>query len=174
MDEPSGFAEFVAGRSAALLRSAWLLTGDVGLAEDLVQTALTKTWVRWHRVERTDAPEAYVRRVMLSVFLTWTRRRAWGGEVAVTAVPDGAAPGDAFAVADVRHAVQAALADLPARQRAVVVLRYFDDLTEAQAAAVLGCSLGTVKSQNAKAMAKLRSNPCLAPVWKEERAHGRD
>lgn len=166
MDEPEGFRDFVAARSPALVRSAWLLTGNEASAQDLVQTALAKTWERWARVIRQEAPEAYVRTVMMSTYLTWRRRR-WHGELPVATMPDGAEAHDAFADADLRASVAAALRALPRRQRAVVVLRYFDDLTEVQAAATLGCSVGTVKSQSAKALAKLRAGE-LAGVWREE------
>ncbi len=135
--EPDGFREFVVARSAALVRSAVLLTGDEALAQDLVQAALATTWLRWGRVVRQDAPEAYVRRVMVSTLLTWNRRR-WRSEQPVAAVPDGDNPRDDFADADLRSCVLGAVRRLAPRQRAVVVLRYFDDLTEAQAAAVLG------------------------------------
>jgi RNA polymerase sigma-70 factor (sigma-E family) len=171
VDEPDGFRDFVAARSPALVRSAWLMTGNEASAQDLVQTALAKTWERWARVTRQEAPEAYVRTVMMSTYLTWRRRR-WHGELPVAtmpdpAVPDGADARDVFADADLRASVAAALRALPRRQRAVVVLRYFDDLTEAQAASTLGCSVGTVKSQSAKALARLRTGE-LAEIWGEE------
>ena len=108
-----------------------------------------------------------MRRVMLSTFLTWRRRR-WRGELSVAAVPERADPRDAFAGVDLRPSVQAALRGLPPRQRAVIVLRFFDDLTEAQTADVLGCSVGTVKSQSAKALAKLRECQLLGGTWDEE------
>jgi RNA polymerase sigma-70 factor (sigma-E family) len=171
VQEPDGFREFVAARSASLARSAWLLTGDEGLAQDLVQTALVKTWSRWDRVVRQDAPEAYVRRVMLSTYLTWSRRR-WRGELPVGAVPEHAQRGDAFETFDLRQSMLAALRGLPPRQRAVVVLRFFDDMTEAQTARVLGCSVGTVKSQGAKAVTKLRTCASLHDLWEEEIHHG--
>jgi RNA polymerase sigma-70 factor (sigma-E family) len=167
VSEPDGFRDFVVGRSPSLVRSAWLLTGSEAMAQDLVQTALAKTWVRWGRVTRQDAPEAYGRRVMFSTYLTWRRRR-WRDEVAVAAVPDRADARDAFADADVRQSVHEALRLLPRRQRAVVVLRFFDDLTEAQAAEALDCSVGTVKSQTAKALTKLRACQLLRGVWDEE------
>jgi len=165
--EPEGFREFVAARSPALVRSAWLLTGDEAEAHDLVQTALAKTWTRWPHVVRKDAPEAYVRKVMLSTLLTWRRRR-WRGELAVEVLPERVDVQDRFAEADLRHSVRAALQALPPRQRAVVVLRYFDDLTEAQTADALGCTVGTVKSQSAKAVAKLRASRALESLWQEE------
>lgn len=164
---PDGFDDFVAARSPALVRTAWMLTGDRAVAEDLVQTALAKTWSRWSQVLRQDAPEAYVRRVMFSTFLTWNRRR-WRGELPVAMVPDGPGQGDAFAAADLRRTVMGALRELPRRQRAVVVLRFLEDLTEAQTADALGCSVGTVKSQTAKALSRLRTSPGLRGVLEEE------
>jgi RNA polymerase sigma-70 factor (sigma-E family) len=153
--EPDGFREFVAARSPALQRAAWLLTGNRETAQDLVQTALARTWPRWHRLERTENAEAYVRRVMVTTYATWWRRR-WRGEVPTATLPDRPETADVFSEADLRATVQTALGTLPRRQRAVVVLRYFEDLTEAQTAQALGCSVGTVKSQSAKALARLR------------------
>lgn len=167
VSEPDGFRDFVVGRSPALIRSAWLLTGSEATAQDLVQIALAKTWSRWSRITRQDAPEAYVRRVLLSTYLTWRRRR-WRDEIAVGSMPDRTDKRDVFAEADVRRSVSEALATLPRRQRAVVVLRFFDDLTEAQAADALGCAVGTVKSQTAKALTKLRACQLLDGVWDEE------
>jgi len=171
--EPDGFRDFVVARSAALVRSAVLLTGDEALAQDLVQAALAKTWSRWARVVRQDAPEAYVHRVMVSTFLTWNRRR-WRREQPVAEVPDRVTPRDDFADADLRRCILGAVRGLAPRQRAVVVLRYFDDLTEAQAAAVPGCSAGTVKSQTAKALLALlalRACPQLHGLFDDEVTH---
>lgn len=167
MSQPDDFRKFVAARSPALVRSAWVLTGDEATAQDLVQTALAKTWVRWTAVRRQDAPEAYVRRVIVSTFLTWNRRR-WRGELAVASVPERMEPRDPFADADLRTAVTAALRALTPRQRAVIALRFFDDLTEAQAAEVLRCTVGTVKSQTWKALARLRDCPELRGILDEE------
>jgi len=167
VSEPAGFRDFVAARSPALVRSAWLLTGNEATAEDLVQTALAKTWSRWAQLTRQDAPEAYVRRVMLSTYLTWHRRR-WHGEVPVASVPDTLHAPDVHREADLRQTMAAALSTLPPRQRAVVVLRFFDDMTEAQAADALDCSVGTVKSQTAKALVKLRGCELLRGVLDEE------
>lgn len=124
MAEPVGFGEFVAACSPALVRSAWLLTGDEAEAHDLVQTALAKTWTRWSQVVRKDAPEAYVRKVMLSTLLTWRRRR-WRGERAVEVLPERLDARDRFAEADLRHSVRAALQALPtaAGGRRAAVLR---------------------------------------------------
>jgi RNA polymerase sigma-70 factor (sigma-E family) len=159
MQEPVGFGEFVAARSPALLRSAWLLTGDEALAEDLVQAALARVWPRWDRIYRTDSSlEAYVRKVMVTTYANWWRRK-WRAEQPTARVPEHPAPVDSYAEADDRAEVRRALAVLPPRQRAVIVLRYYEDLTETQTAGVLGCSVGTVKSQTSKALAKLREQP---------------
>jgi RNA polymerase sigma-70 factor (sigma-E family) len=166
--EPEGFRDFAAARSAALLRTGWLLTGDWQLAQDLVQEALARTWPRWERLVRRDAPEVYVRKAMINIYLSWRRRRSWSAEVATASVPESTAPQDTYAAVELRPAVRAALSVLPARQRAVVVLRFFEDLTEPQTAEVLGCALGTVKSQTAKALAKLRADPTLAGLITEE------
>jgi RNA polymerase sigma-70 factor (sigma-E family) len=163
MDEPDGFREFVAARSRALLRTAWLLTGDWAAAQDLVQTSLAKTWPAWSRIERSDSPEVYVRRVLVTTYATWWRRR-WRGESPYSELPERVVPDDAFDEADKRAVVAAALARLTRGQRAVVVLRYFDDLTEAQTAAALGCSVGTVKSQHSRALAALRGSASLAEL----------
>jgi RNA polymerase sigma-70 factor (sigma-E family) len=159
--EPEGFRDFVVARQRALLRSAWLLTGDWHAAEDLVQSALAKAWPKWESIARRDAPELYVRRVMVNTHSTWWRRK-WRGELPASQVPDDLGSDD-YSAADTRAEVRAALAALPPRQRAAVVLRYFDDLTEAETAEVLRCSVGTVKSQTSKALAKLRVSPLFAP-----------
>ncbi|HEU0131015.1 MAG TPA: SigE family RNA polymerase sigma factor [Mycobacteriales bacterium] len=157
--DEQAFDDFVAARGRALVRTAYLLCGDRSRAEDLVQTALAKAWVRWDRVGGMDNAEGYVRRVLFHDFLSWWRRDR--REVAVAEVPETAGRGDhARAVSD-RHDVTAALRRLPKGQRAVVVLRFYDDLTEAQAAAVLGCSVGTVKSQTSRALARLRADEGL-------------
>ncbi|HEX3492474.1 MAG TPA: SigE family RNA polymerase sigma factor [Streptosporangiaceae bacterium] len=156
-DEAGGFAEFVRSRERTLQRTAWLLTGDQAIAEDLVQTALAKTWPHWERIRRRDDPEVYVRRVMVNTWSTWGRRR-WRGEQAVEVMPDSAAAGDVASEVAIRVAVRDALATLTDRQRTVVVLRIFDDLTEAQVAQVLGCAIGTVKSTMSQALARLRED----------------
>jgi RNA polymerase sigma-70 factor (sigma-E family) len=165
--EADGFAQFVAARERALQRTAWLLTGDWALAEDLVQTALARSWPRWERIRRRDGPELYVRRVMVNTWASWRRRR-WRGEHASAVVPDSAAPGDMAAEVASRMAVRAALGSLTSRQRAVLVLRVFDDLSEPQVASVLNCATGTVKSTMARALAKLREHPSLAGLMERE------
>jgi RNA polymerase sigma-70 factor (sigma-E family) len=165
--EAEEFAQFVQGREHALQRTAWLLTGDWALAEDLVQTALARSWPRWERIRRRDDPELYVRRVMVNTWASWRRRR-WRGEHASAALPDSAGPDDMATEVATRVAVQAALGSLTSRQRAVLVLRVFDDLPEAQVALVLNCATGTVKSTMAHAVAKLRKHPSLAGLLERE------
>ena len=167
LPEPDGFRDFVEARSSALLRSGWLLTGDWPAAEDLVQTALAAAWPRWASLRRQDAPELYVRKIMVNTFLRGRQRR-WNGEIATGRLPERAAYGDVFAAVDARQSLLAALDRLPARQRAVVVLRYFADQTEAQTAAAMGCSVGAVKSHAAKALARLRDAPGLAELMSGE------
>ena len=156
-DESVEFDAFVAARSSALLRTAYLLTREHALAEDLLQTALTKAWFAWSRIEA--APEAYVRKVLVNTYATWWRRK-WNGEHATDEVPDRGVA-SASDASDLSHDLWQAMERLPRRMRAVVVLRYFEDLSEAETAALLGCSVGTVKSQTAKALAKLRLDPAV-------------
>jgi RNA polymerase sigma-70 factor (sigma-E family) len=150
------FDEFVLARGPALLRFAYLLTRDSGRAEDLVQDALLKTHRRWDAVVRADRPDAYVRRIVVNDFLSWRRRRSSRevtGAVPETVMPDGT---DRLAERDL---LWRALATLPPRQRAVLVLRYYEDLTDPQIADVLGCALGTVRSLTSRALGALRADP---------------
>jgi len=165
--QEESFREFVEGSWNRLLRTAYLLTGDHGAAEDLVQTALMRTYRHWGRIETYDSPEAYVRRVMANANVSaWRRRKAI---VHVMAEPPEPAAGngagyaagsgagdhqDAYAVRDeLWRAVQA----MSPRMRTAFVLRYFEDLSEAEVASVMGCAVGTVKSQIARGLAKLRT-----------------
>jgi RNA polymerase sigma-70 factor (sigma-E family) len=155
MAEPAGFREFVVSRSPALLRTAWMLTGDPAMAEDLLQTALARTWPHWQRVV-DGRPEAYVRRVMVRTHASW-RSRLWHGERPTQDLAATAGPGrDEHAEVDERLLLAGALGALPVRQRQTVVLRYFDDLSVEAVAEIMGSSPGTVKSQTAKGLAKLR------------------
>ncbi|MFF1656626.1 SigE family RNA polymerase sigma factor [Streptomyces sp. NPDC058255] len=156
------FREFVANRSAALLKTAALLSGgDRHAAEDLLQNALVKAAGRWHRI---DEPEAYVRQILYRQQvsrwrLKWPRR-----ELSVAEPPEASAGGsagaDASAAAELRVVMRGALARLTPRQRTVLVLRYFEDLPEADVARLLGCSVGTVRSTTHRSLARLR---VLAP-----------
>ncbi|MFC4148890.1 SigE family RNA polymerase sigma factor [Micromonospora mangrovi] len=155
MSEPEGFREYVVARQAALLRTARLLTGDWQQAEDLVQTALMKVWPHWRRLTAEgEDPDGYVRRVVMTSYLTWRRRRWWGERC--LPVPDVSDAGDAVAGVDLRDSLARVLRGLPPAQRAVVVLRFYEDLSVEQTAALLGCSEGTVKSQTVKALHKLK------------------
>ena len=162
MADSAEFDRFVVMRSQALLRTAYLLVQDEELAEDLLQTALTKTWFAWHRV---DDPEAYVRRVLVTTSASWWRRR-WTRETPTADLPEPPPSLAAEGPVDGQD-LWRALGQLPRRQRAVVVLRYLEDRTEAETARLLGCSVGTVKSQCAKALNKLRLNPVLGQVVDE-------
>ena len=153
------FEDFVAARGQALQRFGYALTGDWALAEDLLQTALARAYPHWPRAQRDD-PDAYVRTIMLNTWRSWRRRR-WRGEMPAMTVPELPGP-DGFAAVHQRHALRAALAKLPPGQRAVVVLRYHQDLSERQVAELLAISIGTVKSQAAKALATLRAEAALA------------
>ncbi|WP_181309867.1 SigE family RNA polymerase sigma factor [Nocardioides campestrisoli] len=153
-----GFDDFVAARSRGLLRTAYLLTRDHALAEDLLQTALAKAWFAWRRIDRD--PEPYVRRILVTTYSSWWRRR-WNDERPTERLPERGAA-DGTGAADDTHDLWEALGRLPRRMRAVVVLRYFEDLSVGETAALLQCSTGTVKSQTSKALAKLRIDPSLA------------
>ena len=149
------FVAFVDARSAALLRTARLLSaGDQHAAEDLVQTSLEKAYVAWPRIQRKGAQEAYVRSIMTRAAIDRTRQRRRRGEVVTDEVPD--VPVEPVGPED-RDQVFALLAALTPRQRAVMVLRYYDDLSEAQIAQALGCSAGAVKSHASRALSVMRS-----------------
>jgi RNA polymerase sigma-70 factor (sigma-E family) len=159
------FAEFVADALPGLLRFGHVLTGNAREAEDLVQTALGRSLRAW-RLRRIDDPRAFVRRVMVNSYASWYRRH--GGREWLTASPPGhARSGDPAQYVDDRDVVWRALQVLPAGQRAVVVLRYYEDLSEAQIAAVMGTSTGTVKSQTARALKRLANVLDPAEVGRE-------
>ncbi len=153
-EDSDGFQAYVVARQGDLLRLARMLTGDWASAQDLVQISLERVWPRWRRIVRDGDPDAYVRRVLVNAHLKSGRRR-WHGELPFAEMPDRV-DSDPFEAADMRQMVHALLPSLPPRQRAVLVLRYYADLTEAAVADLLGCSVGTVKSQSAKGLRKLR------------------
>ncbi|MFG2556909.1 SigE family RNA polymerase sigma factor [Streptomyces sp. NPDC048581] len=161
------FQEFVRARWSHLVRTAYLLTGDAHHAEDLTQTALAKAYRSWRRVARADNPEAYVRRMLVSCNSDRFRKRRVT-ERLTDAPPETPGRDAGYAGVDERGALLGALAQLPPKQRAVVVMRYWEDLSEAEVADVLGCSVGTVKSQASKGLAKLRTFPGLARVPEEQ------
>jgi RNA polymerase sigma-70 factor (sigma-E family) len=154
-DDDADFAAFVAASARRLLRSAYLVTGDRTEAEDLLQTALERAYRRWPSIRQKDVPEAYVRKIIVTAAIDTARRRTLRraplDEERIPGLPDPAVEGIPG-----RAALLSCVRELPAGQRAVLVLRYFDDLTEADTARALGCSIGTVKSQHARAMARLR------------------
>ena len=152
--DPAAFAEFVAARSGALHRAAYLMVGERQLAQDLLQEALTKTYVAWPTLRDPGNAEAYTRRVITTTAISWYRRRSWQ-ERPTDTVPD-TSTGDRTDDVARREWVWTALQALPPRQRAAIVLRYYEDLTEAQTAAALGCAVGTVKSQVHAGLASLR------------------
>jgi len=148
------FREFVAARSAALLRSAYLLAGDWATAEDLLQTALTKTYLAWRRLGEIEAVEPYARRVLVNTATSWWRRR-WHGERPTEFLPERAVADATDEQLD-RDLLWKHVKALPARQRAVLVLRFYEDMSEAQTAELLDISPGTVKSQTSRALGTLR------------------
>jgi RNA polymerase sigma-70 factor (sigma-E family) len=148
------FHDFVAARRPTLLRAAMLLTADRSDAEDLLQSALTKTYLAWGRINDRAALDGYVRRTMVNINISWWRRRRLE-EYPTDELPDTPIA-DHTRRSDLRDGLDRILDRLPARQRAAVVLRYYEDLTEAEVAEALGVSVGTVKSTVSRAMAKLR------------------
>jgi RNA polymerase sigma-70 factor (sigma-E family) len=148
------FHDFVAARRPTLLRAAMLLTADRADAEDLLQSALTKTYLAWERIHDRSALDGYVRRTMVNINISWWRRRRVD-EYPTDELPDTPIA-DHTRRSELRDGLDRILDRLPARQRAAVVLRYYEDLTETEIAETLGVSVGTVKSTVSRAMAKLR------------------
>jgi RNA polymerase sigma-70 factor (sigma-E family) len=155
---------FVRARYAALLRTAFLLCGDRGRAEDLVQTTLAKTVVAWPRLRRSGGVDRYVQRVLVNTFVSARRRRSWW-EAPLSRLGAGAAArdgdrdrraADEYAGVEQRDWLRRALESLPARQRAAVVLRFYEDLSEQETAQAMGCSVGTVKSLSSRGLRTLR------------------
>ncbi|AZM49755.1 SigE family RNA polymerase sigma factor [Streptomyces sp. WAC 06738] len=179
-ERDTDFQSFMASRWPRLLRTAYLLTGEQHAAEDLAQTALERAYVAWRRVTRAEDPDAYVRRIL---FNAHARRFRSGRRAELPSGHSGGSAGgappagpDRIAQADDRLALLPALLALPPRQRQAVVLRYWEDLSVEEAAAAMGCSTGTIKSQTAKGLAKLRVS--LVPRGRtggtRERAGGRE
>lgn len=146
------FSEFVQGSWPGLYRTAYLLVGDKGLAEDLVQTALAKTYAAWPSVRDVQAAPGFARTTMVNTAAAWFRRRSWRNELPTESLPEAAHDVDPSTT----PALIDALSQLPPRQRTVVVLRFYDDLSVADTAAAMGTSEGTVKSQTSKALDTLR------------------
>jgi RNA polymerase sigma-70 factor (sigma-E family) len=155
VDAESEFDEFVRSRTPALTRFAFLLCGHEATAQDIVQSALARTLLRWRRID-PGRVEAYVKAAIVNEQRSLWRRRWRREEVSTGALPERAGE-DPTGRSDDRDALRRALLELPTGQRTAVVLRYFDDLTEAETAAVMNCSVGTVKSQTSKGLARLRA-----------------
>jgi RNA polymerase sigma-70 factor (sigma-E family) len=153
----AAFAEFALARTGALHRAAYLMVGDAQLAQDLVQEALTKTYVAWPRLRDPRNAEAYCRKAITTTAISWFRRKGWNNERPTEQLPEGASRQAGLEAAVAEHdVVWRALLTIPPRQRAALVLRFYEDLTEAQTAAAMGCAVGTVKSQVSAGLAKLR------------------
>jgi len=149
------FTVFVEARTPALFRTAMALVGSRERAEDLLQTVLARAFLRWRDI-RNGQPEAYLRRAMYLQCVSWWRRRSYGREVATDRVPERGG-GDESAAVDLRLSLQAALRRLPPKQRAVVVLRYLEDLPDRDIAEIVGCEPSTVRSQIHRALDRLRA-----------------
>ena len=152
------YQEFADSRLPALLRYAVMLTGDSYLAQDLVQETMVRVQLNWRRVANADSPESYVRRMLTNQYVDW-RRGSWVRRVLLRSEPDETVvvPVDhAQATAD-RDQIWSWLARLPRRQRAALVLRYYEDLPDAEIAEVLGCAVGTVRATISRALATLRA-----------------
>lgn len=161
------FTEFVHASWASLYRTAYLLLGDRGEAEDLVQTALAKTYAAWPKVREVAAAPGFARTVLVNTASSWFRKKSWRNERPTDVLPERSHESDPSD----RPAIVDALAQLPPRQRAVIVLRFYEDLSVAQTAAALGCADGTVKSQTSDALARLRTLLGEAVVPHELGAH---
>jgi RNA polymerase sigma-70 factor (sigma-E family) len=176
------FVQFAEAVSARLRRTAFLLCGDWHIAQDLAQTTLAKVYVAWHRISRRDAVNAYAMRTLLNTYLAESRKKR-PGEVLMGQLPEAGVEAPS---PELRMAVLEALAMLPPKARAVVVLRYWEDLSVEQTAALLGCTTGNVKSQSSRALDKLRllldaasaepaaGYPSEHPNGTREADHGRD
>ncbi|MDG4836040.1 SigE family RNA polymerase sigma factor [Micromonospora sp. WMMD967] len=152
------YEEFADTRLAPLLRYAVMLTGDPHHAQDLVQETMVRVQLNWRRVSRADSPERYVRRMLTNQYVDW-RRGSWVRRVLLREEPDASVPAssDHAQSAVDRDQVWSWLARLPRRQRAALVLRYYEDLPDAEIADVLGCAVGTVRSSISRALATLRA-----------------
>ena len=152
-EETRSFTDFVSAEQAALLRLAVLLTGDRGLAEDLVQTAFLSCYRHWPRITRSGVPSAYVRRALVNAHTSW-RRRLWTTEQVIESLPDVADPAAPGLERD--EDLSRALRELPPRMRVTIVLRFYEDLSEQRTAEIMGCSVSTINTQTARGLARLR------------------
>ena len=158
---------FVRARYGPLLRTAFLLCGDRGKAEDLVQTTLAKTVVAWPRLQRSEGIDHYVHRILVNTFVASRRRRSWW-EQPIGRLMERSGTRDEYVGVEQRDWLRRALDGLPARQRAAVVLRHYEDLSEQDAAHALGCSVGTVKSLSSRGLQTLRKQWIKADAATEQ------
>jgi RNA polymerase sigma-70 factor (sigma-E family) len=165
-EDRASFTDFVSAEQAALLRLAVLLTGDRGHAEDLVQTALMACYRHWPRIVHGGTPSAYVRRTLVTTQISW-RRRLSSTEQVMEEFPEQADPSAQHEDED--EELRNALRELPARMRAAVVLRYFEDLSERRTAELMGCSASTVNTQTARGLQRLRASLAAPAAVREER-----
>jgi RNA polymerase sigma-70 factor (sigma-E family) len=167
----SGFAELVEARSTALLRLAFAVVGDHQLAQDLLQEALVKVYVAWPRLRDASGAEAYARRTIVTTAISWRRRRSFH-EPPVDVVPDAEGDADQSDRLATHDVLWQQVRGLPPRQRTALVLRYYEDLSEAETAELMGCSAGTVKSQLSAALGKLRERvgPETGVLFPEDQA----
>jgi RNA polymerase sigma-70 factor (sigma-E family) len=167
-EDEAAFREFAAAARPRLVRTAYLLCGDQHEAHDLVQVALLRVHRRWRAIERRDQPQVYARQVLVNLAASFWRRRLRAPLLALTAAGERGEPDTTEAFAD-REELWDAVMTLPPRMRAVLVLRYFEELSEAETAAALQCSVGSVKSQASRGLARLRSvlteQPQLEDNW---------
>lgn len=162
------FEQYAIARTPALLRFAYLLSRDQGMAEDLVQEALSRAHQHWHRIQRRDDPDVYVRKIVLNQLLSWRRRSSWSREISVDLPPEAIDARDTPREQADRDAAWRMLATLPPRQRAVLVLRYYEDLDDRRIALILECTPATVRSHAAQALARLRLVDAATPISLEE------
>ncbi|MET8203235.1 SigE family RNA polymerase sigma factor [Micromonospora taraxaci] len=156
------FEEYVSSRGPALVRLARLLTGDAHRAEDLTQEVLSQAYVQWRRIARADRPDVYVRRMLVNANISWWRRRS-SRELVVDSFAERPHRGDLGGEAADRDEMWRLILDLPDRQRAVLVLRYYEDLDDTTIAQILDCSPVTVRTHAMRALANLRER-CGAPT----------
>ncbi|MEY9859378.1 RNA polymerase sigma-70 factor (sigma-E family) [Catenulispora sp. GAS73] len=166
------FTEFVRGRSQQLKRAAFLITGDVHAAEDLLQTTLARLYASWRRVAAAENVDAYAQRVLVTTHLG-QRRRRWWGEHPAAVLPDVVGRDADLGRVDDRAVLRQALATLTPRQRVAVVLRYYSELSEADAARAMGCSVGTVKTLSSRGLGRLRDHFARESTAPRDQPHGR-
>lgn len=175
VDKDADFADYMAARQPSLLRTAYLISGDLHTAEDLVQTAFAKLYLNWNKVQRAQSMDGYVRRILVNEHNSLWRRSYKRREVSTDQLPDHVpAPAGSGPDSEQSQALWEFVQTLPKKQRAAVVLRYYEELSEAETAAALGVSVGTVKSQTSRALASLRARVDNHPSLNENARNDRE